>query len=62
MPTVDGFELCKELSKLDPDINACMHAPFLTASEQHYENFRNEDHRALDKKLFLRSQYLRKAF
>jgi hypothetical protein len=43
------FGLCKELSKSDPDINAC----FLTASEQYYENFRNEEHHALDKELFL---------
>ena len=30
MPKMDGFELFKELNKLDPDINAC----FLTTSEQ----------------------------
>ena len=31
-----------------------MHERFLTASEQYYKNFRNEDHGALDKELFLR--------
>jgi CheY-like chemotaxis protein len=50
MPKMDGFELLKELKKLDPDVNAC----FLTASEKYYENFRNEEYRTLDKKLFLR--------
>lgn len=50
MPNMDGFELLKELKKLDPDINAC----FLTASEKYYENFRNEEYRILDKELFLR--------
>jgi response regulator RpfG family c-di-GMP phosphodiesterase len=50
MPKMDGFELLKELKKLDPDINAC----FLTAGEKYYENFRNEEYRALDKKPFLR--------
>lgn len=49
MPKMDGFELFKELKKLDPDVNAC----FLTASEQYYENFRNEEYRTLDKDLFL---------
>jgi DNA-binding NtrC family response regulator len=50
MPKMDGFELLKELKNLDPDVNAC----FLTASEQYYENFRNQEYRALDKELFLR--------
>lgn len=50
MPKMDGFELFKELKKLDPDVNAC----FLTASEQYYENFRNKEYRTLDKDLFLR--------
>ena len=50
MPKMDGFELLKELKKLDPDVNAC----FLTASEKYYENFRNGEYRTLDKKLFLR--------
>jgi CheY-like chemotaxis protein len=50
MPKMDGFELLKELKKLGPDVNAC----FLTASEQYYENFRNEEYRILDKELFLR--------
>jgi DNA-binding response OmpR family regulator len=50
IPKMDGFELLKELKKLDPDINAC----FLTASEQYYENLRNEEYRILDKELFIR--------
>jgi CheY-like chemotaxis protein len=50
MPNMDGFELLKELKKLDPDVHAC----FLTASEKYYENFRNEEYRALGKELFLR--------
>jgi CheY-like chemotaxis protein len=58
MPKMDGFELLKELRKLDPDINAC----FLTASEKYYENFRNEEYRILDKELFLRKPISVKEF
>jgi CheY-like chemotaxis protein len=58
MPEMDGFELLKELKKLDPDINAC----FLTASEQYYESLRNEEYSALDKELFLRKPISTKEF
>jgi DNA-binding response OmpR family regulator len=49
MPEMDGFDLYKELKKLDPDVKVC----FLTASEKYCENLRNEEYRTLSKDLFI---------
>lgn len=49
MPKMDGFELYKELKKLDPRINVC----FLTASEQYRDDQREVEHRVLGQDLFL---------
>jgi DNA-binding response OmpR family regulator len=49
MPKMDGFDLYKELEKLDPRINVC----FLTASEQYREEQREVKHRDLDQDLFI---------
>jgi two-component system catabolic regulation response regulator CreB/two-component system response regulator ChvI len=50
MPGMDGFELNKELQKIDGKVNVC----FLTASELYYKEFRKEEYFALDKELFIR--------
>jgi DNA-binding response OmpR family regulator len=50
MPDMDGFELNKELQKIDDKVNVC----FLTASELYYKEFRKEEFCALDKELFIR--------
>ncbi len=50
MPGIDGFELYKQIKKVDPLVKVC----FLTASEMHREEFRKEKHRDLDKDLFLK--------
>lgn len=50
MPGMDGFELNKELQKIDDKVNVC----FLTASELYYKEFRKEEFCALDKELFIR--------
>jgi hypothetical protein len=39
-----------------------MHACFLTASEQYYENFRNKDHRALDRAISPQANICKKPF
>jgi hypothetical protein len=49
MPSMDGFELYKEMKEKDPIIKAC----FLTASELYYEEFRDKEFSTLDK-LFIR--------
>jgi DNA-binding response OmpR family regulator len=49
MPKMDGFNLYKELKKLDPRINAC----FLTASEQYREDQREVKYRDLSQDLFI---------
>ena len=49
MPQMDGFELYREIKKVDRKAKIC----FLTASELYYENFRNEKFAALDKELFI---------
>ena len=49
MPEMDGFELLKELKRLDPDVKVC----FLTASEKYHEDFRREEYRTLSKDLFI---------
>jgi DNA-binding response OmpR family regulator len=50
MPGMDGFELYKEIQKIDNKANVC----FLTASELYYEEFREKEYNALDKNLFIR--------
>jgi CheY-like chemotaxis protein len=47
---MDGFELYHEIQKKDNNAKVC----FLTASELYYEEFRNEEYRALDRNLFIR--------
>ena len=49
MPQMDGFELYREIKKVDKKAKIC----FLTASELYYENFRKEKFAALDKELFI---------
>jgi DNA-binding response OmpR family regulator len=49
MPNLDGFELYKQLKKLDPDIRIC----FLTACEIYHEENGKEKQCNLDKNLFL---------
>ena len=48
MPGIDGFGLYKQIKKLDPDVSVC----FLTASEKHPEELRDEEYCALNKDLF----------
>jgi DNA-binding response OmpR family regulator len=50
MPEMDGFELYKEIRKIDSKANFC----FLTASELYYEEFRKKEYNVLDKNLFIR--------
>jgi DNA-binding response OmpR family regulator len=50
MPGMDGFELYREIQKIDSKANVC----FLTASELYYEEFRAKEYNALDKDLFIR--------
>ena len=49
MPQMDGFELYREIKKVDKKAKIC----FLTASELYYENFRKEKFASLDKELFI---------
>jgi DNA-binding response OmpR family regulator len=49
MPKIDGFELYERLKKVDPDVKVY----FLTASEMYHEEFRDVEHCALNKDLFL---------
>jgi DNA-binding response OmpR family regulator len=49
MPQMDGFELYREIKKVDRKAKIC----FLTASELYYENFRKEKFAPLDKELFI---------
>jgi DNA-binding response OmpR family regulator len=49
MPQMDGFELYREIKKVDKKAKIC----FLTASELYYENFRKEKFVPLDKELFI---------
>ena len=48
MPEMDGFELHRQLKKIDNAIKIC----FLTASEMYYEEFRKEEYCGLDKIYF----------
>ena len=49
MQQMDGFELYREIKKVDKKAKIC----FLTASELYYENFRKEKFKSLDKELFI---------
>ena len=49
MPQMDGFELYREIKKVDKKAKIC----FLTASELYYENIRKEKFTPLDKELFI---------
>ena len=49
MPKMDGFDLYKELRKVDPDVKVC----FLTASEMYREDLREGEYRTLSKDLFI---------
>ena len=49
MPQMDGFELYREIKKVDKKAKIC----FLTASELYYENFRKEKFADLDNELFI---------
>ena len=49
MPQMDGFELYREIKKVDRKAKIC----FLTASELYYENFRKEKFTSLDDELFI---------
>jgi DNA-binding response OmpR family regulator len=49
LPKMDGFDLYKELKKLDPDVKVC----FLTASEKYREGLREGEYQTLSKGLFI---------
>ena len=49
MPMIDGFDLYKELRKVDPDVKVC----FLTASEKYREGLREGEYQTLSKDLFI---------
>jgi CheY-like chemotaxis protein len=52
MPNISGFQLYREIKKMDSKLKVC----FLTASEMYYEEYRKEeeeDAAALDKDLFI---------
>jgi DNA-binding response OmpR family regulator len=50
MPDMDGFELYREIRKIDSKAKSC----FLTASELYHKEFRTKEYSALDKNLFIR--------
>jgi DNA-binding response OmpR family regulator len=50
MPDMDGFELYREIQKIDNKANVC----FLTASELYYKEFRTKEYSAINKDLFIR--------
>jgi DNA-binding NtrC family response regulator len=49
MPKTDGFDLYKDLKKVDPDVKVC----FLTASEKYREDLREGEYQTLSKDLFI---------
>jgi DNA-binding response OmpR family regulator len=49
MPQMDGFELYREIKKIDKKAKIC----FLTASELYYESIRKEKFPPVDKELFI---------
>ena len=50
MRDMNGFELYREIKKIDPTVKAC----FLTASDLYYIKFRDKEYDLLDKELFIR--------
>lgn len=48
-PGIDGFDLYRELKKLDPEVKTC----FLTATEKCYQDFRKTELRDLSQDLFI---------
>jgi DNA-binding response OmpR family regulator len=48
MPCMDGFNLYKQIKKLDDKIKVC----FLTASQMYYENYRSKEY-SLNEELFI---------
>ena len=49
MPNMNGFELYKQIKKIDDKVKVC----FLTAGEMDYEQFRKELFPALDKNCYI---------
>ena len=49
MPKMEGFDLYKELKKLDRNVKVC----FLTASEKYREDLRVGEYQTLSKDLFI---------
>jgi DNA-binding response OmpR family regulator len=49
MPEMNGFELYKQIKKIDDKVKVC----FLTAGEMDYEQFRKELSPALDKNCYI---------
>jgi DNA-binding response OmpR family regulator len=49
MPNMSGFELYKQIKKIDDKVKVC----FLTAGEMDYEQFRRELFPALDKNCYI---------
>ena len=49
MPDMNGFELYKQIKKIDDKVKVC----FLTASEMYYEEFRKELFPALDNNCYI---------
>ena len=49
MPNMDGFRLYDEVRRRDQKAKVC----FLTAGELHYEEFRENEYKAIDKALFI---------
>ena len=49
MPDINGFELYRQIKKIDDKVKVC----FLTAGEMDYEQFRKELFPALDKNCYI---------
>jgi DNA-binding response OmpR family regulator len=49
MPGINGFELYKQIKKIDDKVKVC----FLTASEMYYEEFRKELFPAIDENCYI---------
>jgi DNA-binding response OmpR family regulator len=49
MPDMNGFDLYRELKKLDPEVKTC----FLTATEKYHKDFREAELRDLSQDLFI---------